>query len=436
MRLRTRKRGGATIQYELINPINEEYSAIEQVLTNRGFQRQDIQHYLNVTEDDNLSSSLLANIDSAAKMLMKHISDPNSVIALIVDSDFDGYSSSALMLNYIHARWPSAIDKITYILHDKKIHGIEVDKLPENTTLVLVPDASSNEYSIHQELAEKGIDILILDHHHADTVSEYACVVNNQLCDYPTKSLCGCGIVYKLCQYIDELLGEQGFSDQWLDIVATSLIGDMMDMRDFETHYLTQKGLASFRNPFIAGMADKNAYSMGNTITPHGVAFYIVPLVNAITRVGTIEEKTILFESMLEWKAYNLVPSTKRGHKPGDKETVLAQCLRVCTNVKNKQTRMQDAAVEFIEKKIEKENLLDHQILLIQLDEASFDRGITGLIANKIMAKYQRPTLLTVKSEQDGQIVWSGSGRGPGRCELEDFRGFCEQSGLVKMAQG
>lgn len=96
----------------------------------------------------------------------------------------------------------------------------------------------------------------------------------------------------------------------------------MMDQRDFETHYLTQEGLKHFSNPFIKGMAEKNSYSLGDNITPIGVAFYIVPLVNAVTRIGTQEEKKLLFESMLTWKANELIPSTKRGHK-GEQETRL-----------------------------------------------------------------------------------------------------------------
>ena len=51
---------------------------------------------------------------------------------------------------------------------------------------------------------------------------------------------------------------------------------------------------------------------------------------------------------MLEWKAYDLIPSTKRGCK-GQEETRLEQALRVCTNVKNRWTRTRDAEVECIE---------------------------------------------------------------------------------------
>lgn len=98
-------------------------------------------------------------------MLIKHLLDPEAHIDLIIDCDADGFLSSALMLNYLYARWPSSVDKIRYILHDGKIHGIELDKLNKDVTLVLVPDASSNEYAIHKELNEKGIDVLILDHH-------------------------------------------------------------------------------------------------------------------------------------------------------------------------------------------------------------------------------------------------------------------------------
>jgi single-stranded-DNA-specific exonuclease len=48
--------------------------------------------------------------------------------------------------------------------------------------------------------------VLVIDHHEADRVSEHACIINNQLCDYPTKSLSGVGMVYKFCSYIDRLL--------------------------------------------------------------------------------------------------------------------------------------------------------------------------------------------------------------------------------------
>lgn len=424
------------MDYQLIKPIQENYSAIEQVLTNRGIKFEDIAHYLNVTEEDNLSPLLLDNIEQAAKMLFNQLHKDGFHIHVQVDSDCDGYTSAALLLNYIHAIIPSAIEHISYSFHNGKMHGINPALIPPETTLVIAPDSSSNDYDIHKMLHNKGVEVLVLDHHQAEKISEYACIVNNQLCDYPTKSLSGVGVVYKLCQFIDSLLSaSEQKADQFLDMVAVGLVGDMMDLRDFETHYLVQTGLSQLQNPFIKGMAEKNHYQLGDNPTPIGVAFYIVPLINSITRVGTLEEKTLLFESMLNWKAFDLVSSTKRGCS-GQQETRLDQSLRTCTNVKNRQTRNQDAAVEQVKSIIKENNLLDHKILLVKLEHPSFDRGITGLIANKLMAEYQRPVALLVEVDEDGKKAWSGSARGYEKSKLNDFRGFCRDSGLIYLAEG
>jgi len=175
-------------------------------LTNRGIKFEDIDHYLNVSESDNLSPLLLKNIESAAKLIFNQLSKDDFHIHVQVDSDCDGYTSAALLLNYIHAICPSAMSHISYSFHAGKIHGINPELVPANTTLVIAPDSSSNDYDIHKALHNKGVEVLVLDHHQAERISEYACIVNNQLCDYPTKSLSGVGVVYKLCQFIDSLL--------------------------------------------------------------------------------------------------------------------------------------------------------------------------------------------------------------------------------------
>lgn len=88
-------------------------------------------------------------------------------------------------------------------------------------------------------------------------------------------------------------------------------------------------------------MIEKNSYSLGTDITPIGIAFYVAPYVNAITRVGQMEEKMTLFEAMLDWKAYESIPSTKRGCK-GQLEQRVEQAVRNCTNVKSRQTKTRD----------------------------------------------------------------------------------------------
>ena len=124
-------------------------------------------------------------------------------------------------------------------------------------------------------------------------------------------------------------------------------MGDMQSMLSIETKHLIWKGFKpkNIHNPFISGIIDKNSFSLnkpdykssiGLACSPMGAAFFIIPFINAITRSGTTEEKNLIFKSMLTQYAFNVIPSTKRGHKEGDTETVVEQALRVCTNVKNR----------------------------------------------------------------------------------------------------
>jgi single-stranded-DNA-specific exonuclease len=80
----------------------------------------------------------------------------------------------------------------------------------------------SNDYEAHKEMYDRGIDVLVIDHHEADQVSKYACIINNQLCDYPTKSLSGVGMVYKFCSYIDKIMNTD-YADQFIDLVALGM---------------------------------------------------------------------------------------------------------------------------------------------------------------------------------------------------------------------
>ena len=407
-----------------------ELSAVEQVLFNRGIDPENVEHYLNTTDEDILNPKLIMNVEEGVKILIKHIAQGDKVLVQI-DSDCDGYTSAAALINYLNRLFPGFVQSnVYYRIHTGKQHGILLETIPDDVKLVIAPDSSSNDYEEHLQLKSKGVDVLVIDHHEADMISENAVIINNQLCDYPTKSLSGVGMVYKFCSYMDELLNVD-YADDYLDLVALGMVADMMDLRDFETRHLITRGLENIRNPYFKGMVDKQAYSLKDGISPIGVAFYIAPYVNATIRMGTQEEKLMLFESMLDYRGYELVPSTKRGCK-GQTETRVEQACRNCTNIKNRQTKARDAALENIERIIKEKNLLENKILAIKLDTFAADRNLTGLIANQLMAKYQRPVLLLNKTA-DG---WEGSGRGYDKSRFDNLREFLKESGLVMYAEG
>ena len=171
-------------------------------------------------------------------------------------------------------------------------------------------------------------------------------------------------------------------------------------------------------------------------MTPFNIAWYIAPYINAITRSGAEQEKKVVFESMIDFLAYQTIPSTKRGCK-GQYETRVEQAVRTCTNVKSRQGKLKDSALEVVLKIIREENLLENKILAIRLDpKYAVDKNLTGLIANGLLETYCRPILILNQVEEEGKIKWQGSGRGYDKANLGSLRELLEASGLVDWAEG
>ena len=423
------------MEYQLINKPISRLQEIEQILMNRGIPLIDVYRYLHTSPVDIIPPTEIANIKEGASLLVKHISQ-NSKVMLQIDSDCDGFTSFAVFMNYLNNLFPAFVqNNIVYKTHKGKSHGIDIDEIPKDTKLVIALDASSNEYEIHKKLREAGMDVLIIDHHEATEVSPDACVINNQLCDYPNKSLSGVGMVYKFCCYLDQLLGAD-HADKYLDLVALGMIADMMDLRYFETKHLIQLGCENIRSPFIKMMMARNEYSIKGQLTPFTVGFYIAPYINAVARVGTQQETLLLAESMLEYRAYEQIPSTKRGCS-GQTESRVEQACRTANNVRNRQNKARDVSTEFVDKLIETNNLLDNKILVVQAPKANgLDTNITGLIGNQTSAKYQHPVLILNERNHDGEIWWEGSARGLSDSELTNFKEFLINTGLVEYAEG
>lgn len=444
------------MKYKLIKPIQENYSTIEQILTNRNIQYNEIQHYLNSTDKD-INSPLLLGEDllkRAATAIIKHI-QANNKCAIVCDCDCDGFTSAALMGNYLYELFPAWTEtNVSYLFHEGKQHGLNdlIEQINQlEVSLIIVPDAGTNDLDAHEIITAEGIDLIILDHHLIEQKDKNtkAIIINNQDSDreYPNKELSGVGVVWQFCKYLDGLL-KQDKADDFLDLVALGLTGDMMSLTSIETKHLINKGFDpdNIHNPYIYGMWQKNSFKLGDHINSIDAAFYIVPMINAVQRSGTLEEKILLFNSMLKYKAFKMIPSTKRGCK-GQEEKLVDQAVRMSTNVKNRQTKAQDAEMEILEKMIEDKDMLKHKALVFALD-IEINKNIAGLIANKLAAKYQRPVCILSKAiEVDptqtfinqnettlnvvscGRVFYQGSARGYEMSGLTNFKDICEEAG-------
>lgn len=433
--------------------LRKEYSkepqkAIQDILKDRGVN--DIYNFCNPSVNCELNPYNLKNVERAADMLLQHLRR-GSRILYVVDADCDGFTSSAILWLYVKNIYPDA--NLSFTVHEHKQHGLDdkidwIEDSPE-WDLVVVPDAGSYDVEEHLRLGELGIDCLVLDHHSQEydnegnpIVSNFpnTVVVNNQLSsEYTNKSLCGAGVVYKFCEILDEILGIHQ-AHNYIDLAALGEIADVMDRTDVETNYIMIEGLKNIRNKGFRTLIEAQSFSLKEKatypypgLTPIDVAFYIAPLINAITRVGSLDEKRNMFYCFIE--PDRIVPSTKRGAKPGDTEFAAEQTARVGANAKARQNKIKERAIDLIDFKIQKNELDMNNIILVELDDNdNIPQEMTGLIAMAIVSKYHKPVMMgrrNNKNEVQGSIRSDGNFAG-----LPSFKKFLEDSKLINYVAG
>jgi single-stranded-DNA-specific exonuclease len=436
------------MNYKLYKETNPQYSALQQILYNRGIPIKKQEEWLNANENDIYS---WRELDDSLKMqrAVQIVQDTilkNNDILVVVDADCDGYTSAAIILNYIYKHYPDYYkNHMSYIHHAGKEHGLNDvlnTILEQKPALVIAPDGGTNDLTAHNILDENDIKVLILDHHDVEAdkniESSPALIINVQLSNYKNKALTGAGVAYKFCCAYSEI---NHFDEPtWLmDLCALGNCGDMSDYTQLETRAIINVGFNNINNKFIDAMVQKNGYILEkrNGINYNSCAFAIIPFINSITRSGTQEEKTIIFEAMLDANRNQKVPSSKRGAKhtlvPLHDEAVL-----VAERVKRRQTKLQDEAMAFLEHKIEDENLLDDAMLLLLCNPGEVEKNLAGLVANKLQAKYQRPTAVLTrnKSKDDTEYFYRGSMRNYSMSENQNLKDTLLATGHIEFCSG
>lgn len=435
------------MNYRLRNNYSKDESfCLQEILKDRGVE--DIDRFLSPSKECELNPYLLDNIKEGAEMLLKHLRKGNR-ICLIVDCDTDGSSSSSILWLYIKKVFPSS--NLDFTIHEHKQHGLE-DKInwlidDEHYDLVIVPDAGSFDGSFMRQLQEVGTEVLCLDHHQLpegydmrkETPSN-AVVINNQLSpNYSNKSLCGAGVVYKFCEVLDDILGIN-LAYEFIDLAALGEIADVMNRCDVETNYIIMEGLRNIKNKGLMTLIESQNYSLKERaqypyygLTPIDIAFYIAPLINAIIRVGSMQEKETLFYCFID--PNKIVKSTKLRAKPQDTETVSEQTARVGVNAKARQNRIKERALDLIDFRIQKNNLDENNIIIVELeDEDDIPQEMTGIIAMAVVSKYGKPCMIGRKNSLgnvQGSIRSNSNFAG-----LPSFKKFLEESQLVNFVAG
>ena len=400
---------------------------LKTTLTNRGVKN--IEGYLNPSIEHEIHYSKLNKIDKAVEMFITH---KNGNILIVSDRDLDGQTSSAIIHKYILDYTDATV---TNIQHPKRENGLtdymmeEINKLKTKPDLIILPDSSSNDKVQHELLNSQGIDIIVLDHHEIHneiTKSENTVVVNPILSpEYENKQLSGVGVTYKFLQALDDKLGLSGADDN-LELVALGNIGDSMDMRSPDTRSIVMRGLENIENKFVKQLIFENT-AKGDKVSPHLLSWKVFPKVNALIRVGTVEQLQFVYEGMLgkegEYENKRARSEKKRW------ETHEQKAVRLCTNAYGRQRTQREKIKKEVISYVE-ENNLDKYPIIVATMPSDFDTGgLTGYVAGSLTNHYERPVLLTTYNEK--KQAYEGSLRGIDSI-MSNTKSFLEASGKMQ----
>lgn len=387
------------MDYKIVKPkiqYNKNDSIVDKILKIRGIDNKE--EFINPTRNNLNSCWELSNMDKASERIIKAIQNKER-IAIHGDIDCDGVTSLVIMYKYL-----KDYDIVADIIYHQRGegHGVKIEEVSSDIDLLIIVDSSTNSIDECKEIS-KNTDIVILDHHEQDKINPYAIIVNPQINNYSNKFLSGAGVVFKTCEAMDEILGND-FIWKYLDICAVGLCGDMMNVTNLETRYLIQHGLYKMGNKdkcdfnllLILKQLKKDFRPNSTTIS-----FYIAPFINSIIRLNKIENIINIF--ILE------------------DEKEIKKLLKECSKLNEKRKEVQKNIVNKINKDID----LSHSIIIYKLDMDDNTKALSGLVANNIMNTYHKPTFIISKDMKSN--IYKGSCRNC--CDL-DIRGILNEKGI------
>ena len=371
------------------------------------------------------------NMEKGLDLLWKHLDNEFGHVHLIFDVDVDGLTSGALYYLWHKKRYPHI--PITFDCNEGKRHGLNfdiVERIPKETTLLVIPDSSSSDVIFHEELYSAGLDLLILDHHEFDTQQNTPAVIINCMDGkYPNPNLTGVGVVYKfLEQYELDLRHDCEYLDSLLPLVALGQIADLADVRNLETRGLCLQGLERFteNNLLLQAMVEEQEYSMQGKCNFVTVGWYVSPLMNAIFRQGSLEDRIDLFKAICNFEEERIhYPQRKTKDNPNKEpihESLQKNIIRRAKSIKSSQDNEVKKEVKEIQKIIDENGIKDDKVIIVDIT-GKVNSGHGGLIANKLAHQYMRPVILVNDK--------GGSARGYDKHPIDNFKEWVEESEII-----
>ena len=424
------------MRYQLKNKnYNDETAelALYSLLEDRGIEEP--VKWLYPKEEYEHSPFEMNNIKKAVQILNEVIKNPDSSILVVVDSDMDGYTSGATIMNLLKQIQNG--QEIEYVLHPGKEHGIDLRDIPEGVDLIIVPDAGTGQKEEHLRLLENGTKVIIFDHHefandfnYGDYQSNIA-IVNSQI-DYSNPALSGAGVALKFVQAYCSTYGIR-FPMKLYALAACGIVADVMDISNLENKMIIDTGLKYIKEHlFLYGIIKKAHFNIEEPEPSiKDIGWSIGPSINSIIRLGTIEQKHIIFKALCF--PNNLTLTSKRG-EDGIEVPLYEEAIRLCENAKKRQTTAINRSIGIIESNLEDN---DHNSIVYIDEDQDLTFELSGLIANKLLSQTNKPVILLRRFTDNKNVdEYRGSVRGKPVEGITNLKDLIKDITGVQMAEG
>ena len=335
----------------------------------------------------------LPNIKDAIARVLTAIRD-DQLIALYGDYDVDGVTSLAILKRgiealggRIHCFLPHRMDE-GYGLSAEGIARCLDECQPD---LLLAVDCGTSSVAEGDILREKGIDLIVIDHHQAgpEGTPNAVAIVNPQLGE-DQRYLCSAGLAFKFLHALlktDPDLREKFDIRTVLDLAATGTVADLVPLED-DNRILVKAGLPRLGNTRNLGLrALMSVAGVKGSPIASDIGFRLGPRLNAAGRLDTAMDALNLLLTEREDEAQsiaNLLDTRNR-----DRQTL--------------ERAVHDQALDQL-----RQNHPDQLPAAIVLADADWHPGVVGIVASRIMRQYHRPTFI-IGFDDDG--LGKGSGR-------------------------
>lgn len=371
---------------------------------------------------------LLPGMDRAVERLFAARSRGERLV-IFGDYDVDGVTSTTLLeTSLTRLGW----EVVHYLPHRMdegyglSQTGVENCLARFPVTLLLAVDCGSTAFDQICWLRDRGVDVIVLDHHQvSDPPPPAVALVNPQLVSedvHHARALCSAALAFKLLHAVVRTgrdLEPALFADfdlkPFLDLVALGTVADLVPLRG-ENRILVSAGLKRLETTERPGLvALKEVAQTRSPIGVYEVGFQLGPRLNAAGRLETAESA---LELLLAENMEDALP--------------LAQALDATNRERQAiEKKMSDDAVSLVRSKFQPE-----QDFVIVEGAVEWHIGVVGIVAARVLREFYRPTIIL----GGDNTFWRGSGRSvPGfdlAAALRECGDLLEKHGGHAMAAG